>query len=72
MKYDNWVLVRAESKTPVFAGESLHSFRGRSDGHVLTGGRPPVHAASTGRVYVEPGGEFFPSVFGLQWVHKEK
>jgi hypothetical protein len=75
---DGWTLVRSESKAPVSPGEALHSFRGRSDRYTLAGGHPPKHAASTGRVYVVEGTdlangshycrEFFPSVFGLEWV----
>jgi len=76
---DGWTLVRSESKVTVSHGEALHSFRGRSDSYTIVGGHPPRHAASTGRVYVVEGSdlsnvsdyycrEFFPSVFGLEWV----
>lgn len=63
---DGWTLVRSDSKIPVCLGDTLTDFRGHTA--PLTGGRPPHKPSSTGRVYVEPGLEFFPSVFGLEWV----
>ncbi len=65
-----WRLVRQEDGQPVQLGERLATRTAREfkDGATLTGGRPPLHAASTGRVWVDGCGEYFPSVFGLQWV----
>lgn len=68
---DNWVLVDKDYKL-VDKGLKLTS---RGEDFVLTGGRPPQHEASSGRVYVKPWGcteplserEFFPHVFDLTW-----
>ena len=68
---DNWVLVDQDDCL-VDKGLRLTS---RGEDYVLTGGRPPQHEASTGRVYVKPWGctesfserELFPHVFGLKW-----
>lgn len=62
----DWVLVREDTNLRVDAGDPVWSFRGEQS--VLIGGHPPRHAGSTGRVYVEGGGEYFPSVFGLIWL----
>ena len=61
-----WTLVRQDTHLPVEPGDIVFHFRG--DEFVLEGGLPPQHAGSTGRVYVEGGGEYFPSVFGLIWM----
>lgn len=45
---------------------TVFTFRGEK--RVLAGGSPPAHSGSTGRVYVECGGEYFLSVFGLIWL----
>ena len=51
-----------------------------SDGvewHVV-GGRPPHKPSSTGRIYMREGsmsgrfGDFFPHVFGCEWLRKDK
>lgn len=63
---NGWILVRSDSKAPVLLGDILTDFRGHTA--ALTGGRPPHKPSSTGRVYVKPGLEFFPSVFGLEWL----
>lgn len=67
-----WRLVRQEDGSPVQVGELLTTQTAREfkNGVRLKGGRPPMHAASTGRVWVGEEGTFgyFPSVFGLQWV----
>jgi hypothetical protein len=36
----------------------------------ISGGLPPKHIASTGRVWTSAGGEFFPHVFHMKWVPK--
>lgn len=61
----HWTLVRQDTNLPVKPGDTVFDFRGEA--FVLMGGRPPQHAASTGRVWLEGGGEYFPSVFGLAW-----
>jgi hypothetical protein len=66
--HDNWTLERTDG-TPVCIGEMLESHRG--DQYRITGGRPPHKPSSTGRVWVEGGGEYFPTVFDLTWVDKE-
>ena len=71
MKVDDWTLVNAKTGVEVSVGDEVVTFRG--DKCVLSGGRPPAHSASTGRVYVKanPDGyaaEYFPSVVGAKWV----
>lgn len=61
----HWTLVRQDTNLPVKPGDMVFDSRGKAC--TLTGGRPPQHAGSTGRVWVESGAEFFPSVFGLAW-----
>jgi hypothetical protein len=61
-----WTLVREDSHLPVEPGDTVFNFRGEAA--VVTGGRPPQHQASTGRVWVDGGAEYFPSVFGLVWI----
>lgn len=73
---DGWTLVRSDSKDPVCKGYALVSSRGELA--ILAGGAPPHKPASTGRVYVVEGTdlangshysrEYFPSVFGLEWI----
>lgn len=62
-------LVRADG-TPATIGDIF--ITNRLESYELTGGRPPQHPASTGRVWVRaakdaPTIEFFPSVIGLKW-----
>ena len=59
-----WQLVD-DKNNPVSVGATLTSFRG--DSATLTGGRPPQHAGSTGRVWTTAG-EYFPNVYGLKWI----
>jgi hypothetical protein len=66
---DTHKLVRADG-TPATIGDFY--ITNRLESFELTGGRPPQHPASTGRVWVREvnGGfnrEFFPSVIGLKW-----
>lgn len=65
ISYDTWVLTHMDG-TPACTGEMLESHRGEQ--YRITGGRPPHKPSSTGRVWVEGGGEFFPTVFNLKWV----
>ena len=53
------------------AGKFYPDFRGEL--HILIGGQPPKHDASTGRVWVKaaqdaPMREYFPGVMGMKWV----
>ena len=66
--YDNWTLQHADG-TPVCVGETLTTHRDET--YVIEGGRPPHKPSSTGRVWVEGGGEFFPTVFNIKWVEKK-
>jgi len=61
----SWQLQTLEGRA-VQAGEQLKSFRGEV--MTITGGRPPLHQGSTGRVWTEDGREYFPGVFDLKWV----
>ena len=66
--HDNWTLQHADG-TPVCVGETLTTHRDET--YVIEGGRPPHKPSSTGRVWVEGGGEFFPTVFNIKWVEKK-
>jgi hypothetical protein len=68
IKYDNWTLVHSADNKPACIGEVLESHSGER--YAIEGGRPPHKPASTGRVWVEGGGEFFPGVFKLKWVEQ--
>jgi hypothetical protein len=66
---DTHRLVRADG-APATIGDIYLTFR--SESYQLTGGRPPQHPGSTGRVWVKAAKdameiEFFPSVIGLKW-----
>lgn len=73
-----WTLVRSDTKAPVNRGDAVVS--GRGEHAIVAGGSPPHKPASTGRVYVreqsdidnnsEYSREYFPSVFGLEWVRE--
>jgi hypothetical protein len=67
--HDDYKLVRADGEPAkighIYITNRLESFE-------LVGGRPPQHAASTGRVWVKVATdaltlEFVPSVIGLRW-----
>lgn len=62
--HDNWKLVDKDGNI-VHRGYKGTTHRGEE--YVITGGRPPAHLGSTGRVWVEGGGEFFPTVFDFKW-----
>jgi len=62
--HENWKLVDKDGNA-VYRGYKATSHRG--DEYIITGGRPPAHLGSTGRVWVEGGGEFFPTVFDFKW-----
>ena len=63
-----WLLVHeGEDEQGVYEGEAVRSFRGEPA--VITGGRPPHKAGSTGKVWTEEGGEYYPGVFKLRWIH---
>lgn len=69
---DGWMLIDEVTGWPVQLGEVRTSFRGET--WSIVGGRPPQHAASTGRVWVRPVGaesgritEYFPDVMDAQW-----
>jgi len=66
--HDNWTLVHSKTNEPVCIGDTLKTHRG--DQYRITGGRPPHKPSSTGRVWVEGGGEYFPTVFNLKWVEQ--
>ena len=66
----NWKLVDTDG-LPVPVGTVLTSSDDRT--FKATGGRPPQHEASTGRVSgewlaTEATGEYFPHVFNLKWI----
>lgn len=60
-----WEL-RTEKGQPVELPLETVSFRGGIA--TIVDAQPPQHPGSTGRVFTHGGGEYFPSVFGLQFV----
>lgn len=60
---DDWVLVYEDGRE-VNAGDEIQT---KNSTYTVIGGRPPLHRASTGRVYTKDGREFFPSVLNLKW-----
>jgi hypothetical protein len=75
MKIGNWMLVFDKSEesnldeSEVNVGDTVVDFRG--DRATVTGGEPPKHEGSTGRVETDDG-EYkhwvYPSVYDLKWV----
>ena len=61
-----WLLLREDATQGVYEGQTVRSYRGEDC--VITGGRPPHKPESTGKVWTEDGGEYYPGVFGLRWV----
>jgi hypothetical protein len=69
------ILVDSTTGTPLVKGQRVTDFRGEHA--YYSGGRPPEHSASTGRIYVartkrdamtaRNTQSFFPSVFGAEW-----
>lgn len=62
-----WQLVNRAGR-PVEEGQEIASSRGAWG--VVTGGIPPRHEGSTGRVEVD-GYLFYPSVYGCRWERVE-
>jgi len=66
-----WALVDVDS-VPVIRGATVETFRG--DVFTVTGGMPPRHAGSSGRVYLRDPIEadrvieVYPGVVNLRWV----
>lgn len=61
-----WRLVTQVSDKPVYEDSQHKDFRGQL--HIIVGGQPPLHSASSGRVHTSDGNEFFPQVFDLKWI----
>lgn len=64
---DGWRLVDSEGYL-VREGNQFKTSRGAT--LVVTGGRPPLHSGSTGRVWVTEDGksrEYFPNVIDCKW-----
>ena len=73
IKRHGWTLhwtIGAVAVRPIKLGEAAIMRDGEEV--TVTGGNPPAHAASTGRVHVEAERgrtlEYFPSVIGAVWV----
>ena len=64
-----WTLMRQNTREPIYTDTVVYSHR--NEAHTLTGGRPPHKLGSTGRVWTQGGGEYFPTVFDLIWVAGE-
>ena len=64
---DGWILVDNFGQQ-IEVGETRQDFRGDLD--VILGGTPPHKPGSTGRVHVESGREYYPSVFNLLWYNE--
>lgn len=61
-------LIHKSSGKEVKPGDLVTDFRGDKTFVSDPVGREPQHDGSTGRIYVEPSGEFYPSVFNCKWV----
>lgn len=69
IKENGWVLVDDRTGLdPVLKGAGVMNFRGET--RTITGGRPPHTPNSTGKVWTQDGGEYYPSVFGLKWINE--
>lgn len=62
-----WRLCYADTTDPVRKNTKAYDFRGNVD--TIVGGRAPHKPSSTGRVQCADGAEFYPSVYGMQWVN---
>ena len=67
-----WVLVYKSTGAIVVHNELIRDFRGEA--WIVTGGNPPHHSASTGKIWAtQLGGEgtreLFPQVFELEWLN---
>jgi len=56
-----------QDSRPVAVGDVVTDFRGVDE--IVTGGTPPHHERSSGRVTVARG-SFYPQVFNLTWSKK--
>jgi len=70
---DNWALIWKETGKRVQRGEAVadHVPGWSSPGWVVSGGTPPKHAGSTGRVWLRMGlstREYFATVIKAEWV----
>lgn len=63
-----WVLCYQDTDQPIRKGTMAYDFRGNVD--TIVGGRAPRKPWSTGRVECADGAEFYPSVYGMQWVRR--
>lgn len=65
-----YTLTHATTGEPVAnLPKAFPDFRGNAS--TLIGGRPPMRPGSTGKVWTDNGGEFFPAVFDLKWVKQD-
>ena len=67
-----WALVYKYTGAIVVHNELIRDFRGEA--WIVTGGNPPHHSASTGKIWAtQLGGEgtreLFPQVFELEWLN---
>lgn len=66
----DWTLVHSTTLVPVQHNELVTD--GRGNKFWVTGGTPPRHASSSGRVDLNdkngPCGEFFPHAVVLEWI----
>lgn len=66
-----WVLVDSDGR-PALRGATVQNAKGET--FILTGGMPPRHASSSGRVYLRDAragalvGECYPGVIGHRWL----
>lgn len=63
-----WALVHDETLAPVCKGDVIKNFRGEP--RTVTGGAPPLHGGSSGRVHTDAG-EFYPGTMNLHWARGE-
>ena len=61
-----WLLIDEVTQISVKVGDVRESFRGEKQ--MVRDGTPPHKAGSTGRIYMTPGREYYPGVYGCKWV----
>lgn len=61
LKFENGELVTVNTTVPDASGAILR----------VTGGRAPHKSTSSGKVYMSNNCQYFPHVFGMQWVENE-
>lgn len=62
-------LIHKPSGYEIRVGDHVRNFRGELA--IVEGWQKPTSPASTGRIYVDGGRGYYPSVFNCEWVERE-